>query len=98
MHRKFEYKSKKQHKKHLRLKIYGKMRNVRLKLESSVVTKITCINIGFQMAIITAFDYIKKWYGTILFNLLLNDIIDLIFPNKSMGIIHILFPMNQALA
>ena len=39
MHRKFGNENKKQNKKNLRLKIYGRIKNVRLKLEPSVLIK-----------------------------------------------------------
>ena len=42
MLRKFENDIKKQNKKNLRLKIYGKIRNLRVKLEPTVLTKQTC--------------------------------------------------------
>ena len=42
MLRKFENENKNQNKKNLRLKIYGKIRNGRLKLEQSVIIKKTC--------------------------------------------------------
>ena len=42
MLRKFENENKNQNKKNLRLKIYGKIRNGRLKLEPSVLLKKTC--------------------------------------------------------
>ena len=42
MLRKFENENKNQNKKNLRLKIYGKIRNGRLKLEPSVLIKKTC--------------------------------------------------------
>ena len=43
MLRKFENENKKQNKKNLRLKVYGKIRNGRLKLKPSVLIKKTCI-------------------------------------------------------
>ena len=51
MLKKFENENKKQNKKNLRLKIYGKIRNGRLKLELSVLQKKTCIRVKvkFQM-------------------------------------------------
>ena len=42
MLRKFENENKNQNKKSLRLKIYGKIRNGRLKLETSVLIKEKC--------------------------------------------------------
>ena len=44
MLRKFENENKNQNKKNLRLEIYGKIRNGRLKLEPSVLIKKTCNN------------------------------------------------------
>ena len=45
MLRKFENENRNQNKKNLRLKIYGKVRNGRLKLEQSVLIKKSCITL-----------------------------------------------------
>ena len=45
MLRKFENENKNQNKKNLKLKIYGKIRNGRLKLEPSVLIKKACKNL-----------------------------------------------------
>ena len=46
MLREFENENKKQNKKNLRLKIYGNIRNGRLKLKPSVLIKKTCSALG----------------------------------------------------
>ena len=60
MLRKFENENKNQNKKNLRHKIYGKIRNGRLKLEPSFLIKKTCTHIISSSAIVKEAEIVKE--------------------------------------